>query len=324
MPILSVLDHTGDSTFEFDAKNADAVAEARKRFKELAHKGFVAFERHADGRQQITRELNLTAEETVFISPMLAGPWLTWPKPPPPLRPTTIAQRIALARWKKDLSQSDLAEKVGVTRGAVGQWETGATEPSDANLRRVATETDTSYEWLATGRGAVGYFQPLKVPDRLGTGGLELAGAVEAGVFRAPELEPEKLKRAPVWPDFRYARASQYAWEVRGDGMNLAGIEDGSYVVATTLEEFKKKYGPLKDGSLVIVQRWRGGTASAERELSILEYHFADADHIELRPRSTNKAHKSYFVRQLAAEDSGSGQPQIIGVILAAIRPFYP
>jgi transcriptional regulator with XRE-family HTH domain len=52
------------------------------------------------------------------------------------------------------LSQTDLAERIGVSRGAVGQWESGLSEPSNANMRRAADALAVTVDWLASGRGA--------------------------------------------------------------------------------------------------------------------------------------------------------------------------
>lgn len=66
------------------------------------------------------------------------------------------AQRIRLARRHAGLSQTQLAQKVGVRRSAVSHWEsTEGKNPSMANLRTVATVTQVQFEWLATGRGAM-------------------------------------------------------------------------------------------------------------------------------------------------------------------------
>src|SRR4029077_4374324 len=105
--------------------------------------------------------------------------------------PRTLAQRIIEARRMVQMSQSHLAQRIGITRGAVGQWETSITEPSDANLRRVAFETGASYEWLATGRGK--RHEGRGGPNLISL--LPLAGALEAGVFRTIELE-NKAPRA--------------------------------------------------------------------------------------------------------------------------------
>jgi len=68
-----------------------------------------------------------------------------------------IAQRIKLARKQKGLTQLELSDLVGVTKGACGQWEVGMTTPTVENLSRLATILDVNFEWLATGRGEMDY-----------------------------------------------------------------------------------------------------------------------------------------------------------------------
>ena len=65
-----------------------------------------------------------------------------------------MSLRIRRARALASISQSELADRTGVKRSAVSQWEcpTG-TVPSVDHLIRVAVETDVSFEWIATGRG---------------------------------------------------------------------------------------------------------------------------------------------------------------------------
>jgi transcriptional regulator with XRE-family HTH domain len=66
------------------------------------------------------------------------------------------AQRIRLARRHAGLSQTQLAQKVGVRRSAVSHWESAkGKNPSVTNLRTVATVTQVQFEWLATGRGGM-------------------------------------------------------------------------------------------------------------------------------------------------------------------------
>ncbi|MDX8383057.1 MAG: helix-turn-helix domain-containing protein [Ghiorsea sp.] len=68
-----------------------------------------------------------------------------------------ISQRIAFARKQKDLSQTQLASMLGISRGACGQWERGVTVPSVINLSKLAWHLDIHFEWLATGRGQMDY-----------------------------------------------------------------------------------------------------------------------------------------------------------------------
>jgi hypothetical protein len=67
-----VMDHTGDTRHQFDPADVAAVAEAERRFKELTGYGFTAAKRTDDGRSEIVKTFDPTAEETLFI-PRLQG-----------------------------------------------------------------------------------------------------------------------------------------------------------------------------------------------------------------------------------------------------------
>jgi hypothetical protein len=67
-----VMDHTGDTRHEFDPSDRDALAAAERRFQELTGLGFTAAKRLADGKSELVRSFDPTAEETVFI-PRLRG-----------------------------------------------------------------------------------------------------------------------------------------------------------------------------------------------------------------------------------------------------------
>lgn len=49
-----------------------------------------------------------------------------------------IGARIKMARKVAGLTQAELAERVGVSRSAVAQWETGRTGQVGTNLTRIA------------------------------------------------------------------------------------------------------------------------------------------------------------------------------------------
>lgn len=67
--------------------------------------------------------------------------------------PLTLADRITTVRERAGWSQTQLAAEVGVSRGAVAQWEVGKTEPSASNLREIAVKAAVGFDWLAIGRG---------------------------------------------------------------------------------------------------------------------------------------------------------------------------
>lgn len=67
-----VMDHTGDSRHEFDAKDTAAIAAAEARFKELTGRGFTPAKLVGPGQTELLRSFDPSAEETVFY-PRLQG-----------------------------------------------------------------------------------------------------------------------------------------------------------------------------------------------------------------------------------------------------------
>lgn len=61
----------------------------------------------------------------------------------------TVGSRIVEARKAKDMTQLDLAKRLGISRAAVGQWEIDATSPSIAKLEEVAMILNVEPQWLA-------------------------------------------------------------------------------------------------------------------------------------------------------------------------------
>lgn len=67
-----------------------------------------------------------------------------------------MAARIRIARLRAEMTQSQLAERIGVTRSAVSNWEISSRpKPNVANLASIAIETNVSFEWIAFGRGDI-------------------------------------------------------------------------------------------------------------------------------------------------------------------------
>ncbi|HEU0152846.1 MAG TPA: helix-turn-helix transcriptional regulator [Arenimonas sp.] len=66
-----------------------------------------------------------------------------------------LAERIRRCRKDARLSQAQLAERLGLGRSAVAQWERDtAVRPTVGHMTEIALATGVSFEWLATGRGA--------------------------------------------------------------------------------------------------------------------------------------------------------------------------
>jgi hypothetical protein len=73
MSVLIVMDHRGDTRHYFDAKDAEALAKAERRFKELTGEGFVAAVRTGPGQVAKVGGFDPAAEETLFFPRLVGG-----------------------------------------------------------------------------------------------------------------------------------------------------------------------------------------------------------------------------------------------------------
>lgn len=66
-----------------------------------------------------------------------------------------LCDRVRLSRVSSKLSQAALSRQLGVTASAVAQWESvRGTTPGVDRIRKIASITGVSFEWLATGEGS--------------------------------------------------------------------------------------------------------------------------------------------------------------------------
>ena len=73
MAVQIIMDHTGDRRHRFEPNDAEAVAQAERRFRELTATGFVAAERAGAGPARTTKSFNSAAEETLFFPQLVGG-----------------------------------------------------------------------------------------------------------------------------------------------------------------------------------------------------------------------------------------------------------
>lgn len=108
-----------------------------------------------------------------------------------------LFMRIRVARHNIGLSQDALAKEIGVTRGAVANWEcTDGVIPAAGRLGKIAKVTGVSYEWLATGRGQVRLRLDPCNPANLATDADLMNDPVERrllAAFRATPARSQKI-----------------------------------------------------------------------------------------------------------------------------------
>lgn len=71
---LMILDGTGDTRLQWNERNRDEVAAARKRFDELKTKGYAAFKVNRSGSQgEQIDAFDPAAERLIMMPPMVGG-----------------------------------------------------------------------------------------------------------------------------------------------------------------------------------------------------------------------------------------------------------
>ena len=57
----------------------------------------------------------------------------------------SFAKKMIELRKQQNLSQQDLADRLGVSRQAISRWETGAVQPLADSVRGLVTAVSTAY-----------------------------------------------------------------------------------------------------------------------------------------------------------------------------------
>ena len=70
-----------------------------------------------------------------------------------------MSERLKKLRKALDLTQQEFADRLGIKRNTVAQYEIGRNEPIDAVIISICREFNVNEEWLRTGKGDM--FLPL-------------------------------------------------------------------------------------------------------------------------------------------------------------------
>lgn len=228
--------------------------------------------------------------------------------------------RLKFAREKLYDSATAAAKALGVKVPTYISHENGTRDFGDKYARLYARRFRVPLPWLALNEGKMPDLSSEDVAAALRNAeegeGLPYGGIVEAGAFRPVDLldQSSAARRIKLDPVRKFELARQYAYEVRGDSMNLARIEEGMWLTTIDYHDYVERYGAVRAGTLVVVERTRA--QGAERELTVKEVHFY-RDHMELVPRSTNLTHKPLIVPRDGGSDNGE-EVTIVAVVAQA------
>lgn len=70
-----------------------------------------------------------------------------------------MKDRIKKIRRELDLTQQEFADRIGIKRGGVANYETGRNEPVDSVISLICREFNVNENWLRTGEGEM--FPPI-------------------------------------------------------------------------------------------------------------------------------------------------------------------
>lgn len=232
------------------------------------------------------------------------------------------------------MTQDEFARRLGVTRGAVGNWERDQGIKTE-NLSTISEIFRVPIDWLVRGGDElddtgphVGAFhlnewlksvqarraraEPYEPPMR---DHVPIVGEVAAGAWVDPdEMDEPRVPQVFVPPDPRYSRNGQRAWVVRGHSVEKTA-RDGQLLVGVLVGEDIEP----KDGDLVIAERRREQGALIERTAKRLRLF---RKHAELVPEYLDDALNKPL--RLAAPDSQDDDTEvrILAVVVGVYNPL--
>ena len=105
-----------------------------------------------------------------------------------------VKDRIKKIRRELDLTQQEFAERIGIKRNTIANYETGRNDPVDSVISLICREFDVCEEWLRTGEGEMFKPKPSDILDQL---------AYKYKLFNFDYVMIEKFLAMP--PDLRRA-----------------------------------------------------------------------------------------------------------------------
>lgn len=193
---------------------------------------------------------------------------------------------LSYLRKRNGMSQKELAEKIGISRSAVGMYEAGEREPDFETLEALADTFNVNMDTLlgksSPPSNAIPYTAYHKAP---------IIGSIPAGY---PVLALEDIEG---YADIPYSDEENYFFlRVNGESMKNAGIHTGDLVLI-------RRQKCAEDGQ-VVAARVNGDEATLKR-------YKKQGDNVLLLPENPD-----FDPRIVPAKDFETGDAQIIGVAL--------
>ena len=102
-------------------------------------------------------------------------------------------ERIKKLRKALNLTQQEFADRIGIKRGAIANYEIGRNEPADSVCSLICREFNVNEEWLRSGSGEMFVPEPSDALDELAAEYHLSRGAMVA-IEKFVKLSPETQK----------------------------------------------------------------------------------------------------------------------------------
>lgn len=225
-----------------------------------------------------------------------------------------MQDKIRTVRKRLDLTQAELAERIGVSTAAVGQWETAKTVPSQDSLHKLSDLTGEPIDWFFDRQVAPKIIRPPEVVPApvMDAAAIAVRGTVQAGVWRHVEPDEHTVQeyvRVPL--DRAYDGLRVYGLRVAGASMNLV-YPPGTILLCVKLLDLGRE---PRNGERVIVLRQREGDGS---ELTVKEFRIEPNGEHRLYPRSTHPAFQEPL--QLPKGKDAGEIIEVQSVVIASVK----
>ena len=77
-----------------------------------------------------------------------------------------VKERIKKIRRELNLTQQEFAERIGIKRNTIANYETGRNDPVDSVISLICREFNVREEWLRTGEGEMFKPKPSDILDQ--------------------------------------------------------------------------------------------------------------------------------------------------------------
>lgn len=210
-----------------------------------------------------------------------------------------MKNRLKEFRKKRNLTQKDIGDILGVNPETVGRFESGLRKLTFEHVETLSKKLKCQpYEFFPI------EWHPIEAKK------IKVIGFVQAGVWREAIQWDENDYYSMYIPGAeQYEGKNLYALEVRGESMNKV-YPEGSCIICMPIFEYDKE---IKSGLKVICQRTNPSTG--EVEATVKEYVMTEDGSVYLVPHSTNPAFTSCRM------DTGEcGETEITAVVIGSYK----